>query len=243
MQELKFQLPENHGFPETIFEDLTVTDAVNEIANNLTAIQEKQVYAKRLMTAEEIAEIRIEYGDIAEQEIPKLRAELAEATETYKEAKERLTSLISASDTQFKDLVWLAREGVKDFEVDKANTFRIPVSGKYLYYSWTGEKMQLVKIVNIPESEKFDIFNTGTNNKEAFERMGYEVPELAIENRINYRTITLPDNSIAEIWEENGKEHVIKRYQSADGQIKASSSTPETYDIGLNPYENGEASA
>ena len=243
MQELKFQLPENHGFPETIFEGLTATDAVNEIANNLTAIQEKSVKAKRMLTADEITDIRIEYGDIAEQQIPEMQAELQEATEIYKEAKERLTSLISAANTQFKDLVWLAREGVKEIEVDETNTFRVPVSGKYLYYSWTGIGMQLVKIVDIPETEKFDIFNTGTNNKEAFERMGYEVPELIIENRTNYRTVTLPNNAVAEIWEQDGKEHVIKRFESENGLMKASSNTPETYEIGYNPYEHGAVEA
>lgn len=243
-EQLQFQLPEDNQFPIVIFEGLTPLQIKDKITADFIAMQERGVKASRIMTDEEINEIRAEYGDIAEQQMPELREELELITANYKAKKERLTAELTALDTQFKDLVSFAKDGTAVYEPDNENTFKIPVAGHYLYYTHTGTMFQLIAVRKIPDNERYDLFNTGEKNKEMLEAMGYKIPDFSVENKENYRVIEFEDGERVEIWEQDGKEKVLRHYiedflDDDSGEIRSIESTKnEEYAIGDNPYEN-----
>lgn len=248
-EQLKFQLPENNQFPVQIFDGLSPQEIGEMISTNFVAMQQRGFKANRLMTDKEIFEIRAEYGDIAEQQLPELQTQLELVTSTYKAKKERLTDEITALKNQFTDLVSVAREGVAVFEPENENTYKIPVAGHYLYYSFTGSAFQLIAVREIPSNERYDLFNTGEKNKEMFEKIGYQIPEFNIENKENYRVIELENNERVEIWEEDGKEQCVKHWVEdhldcdTDEIVPIELKKREEYAIGENPYENEQIEA
>lgn len=58
------------------------------------------------------------------------------------------------------------------------DTFRIPVMGYYLYYSWVNDAFRLALVQEIPKHEYNDLFNSGEKNQEAFKELGYDLPNV-----------------------------------------------------------------
>ena len=242
-EDLNFRLPEDNQFPTVIFEGLTPLQIKDKIGTDFIAMQERGVKAERLMTIEEITEVRAEYGEIAETELPELRDQLETATADFKALKERLTAEITAKDNQFRDLVYKAKRGIADFEPESENTFKIPVAGHYLYYTWTGSKFQLISAKPIPENQRFDLFNTGDKNAESFKALGYDIPDFEAENKDNYRIVDLENGVFVEIWEECGKDVVRKRWKEDFADEETGEVTTierkemDGFPLGENPYE------
>lgn len=189
-QDVKFDVPEQLGFPTVIFEDMTTVDDVRQaIAEKLIAIQEKDTVAIRLLDDNEKEWIRDEYQVLLESKKPRLSSELeaiiAESKSKIKEAKAKLTAVL----TEIDDLVSQVRIGTKKMNLKFGETFRIPVGDNYLYYSWVNDKFKLASVRSIPTWERNDVFNSATKNAEFFkENYGIEasmikpVPEQDLED-------------------------------------------------------------
>jgi len=184
-KEIKFKLPESVEFPQVIFEDALSLESVKTKLeeSGFIAVKQKNVKASRIMDADEISEIRAEYGEIAETDLPSLYAELSELESDYKNAKKELEGRISSANTKFKDLVSVAKKGIKDFDLDYDNTFCISVQKHYLFYTWVNGRFELALVQEIPTYNESDIFNSVETNKKVFEELGYELPEIEIENK------------------------------------------------------------
>lgn len=86
------------------------------------------------------------------------------------------------------------------------DTFRIPVMGHYLYYSWVNDAFRLALVQEIPKHEYNDLFNSGEMNQEAFKTLGYELPDIDVKDtRKNLRKFG-KDENIVEVWEEDGQD-------------------------------------
>lgn len=248
-EDLKFQLPEDNRFPQIIFNEMCPQEIGEMLSKNFVALQENGLKVNRLMTEDEITEVRAVYGDIAEQQIPKISAELEMITSAFKAQKERLTAELTALNNEFTDLVSVAREGVRDFTPEPENTYKIPVAGHYLYYTYTGTKFQLISVREIPSDERYDLFNTGEKNKEMLEQMGYEIPDFSAENKENYRVVKCENGEWVEIWEEDGKEKILRHYlqdvldDDIGELISVELTETEYYPLGENPYENEQIEA
>lgn len=205
---IRFKLPESVKFPETIFDGCKSMDDVRKaLTENLVAIQEKDVIANRLMSSEEITEIRSKYGDIMETNIPKLEAELDILKAEFNAEKKEFEAKISAARTEFMDLVHLAKKGIKDFELNMQDTFRIPICGHYCYYTWLEGSFVLALVQRIPDHEMNDLFNSGKQNETKFKELGYDLPEVLIEDkRVNVRRFKDTEYGDIEVWEEKGKD-------------------------------------
>lgn len=178
------------------------------LSERFVAVQEKDVIADRFMDEYEISAIRENYGELAEGKIPDMEEKLEMLNAEYKSAKKDYESRLSALLTQFKDLVTLAKEGIKNYPLDMANTFRIPVSGHYLYYTWVDNSFKLALVQCIPNHEHGDLFNSGEQNKESFENMGYILPDVPInDTRVNLRRI-----DGVEVWEEDGYDVWVEQW-------------------------------
>jgi len=175
-QDVKFDVPEQLGFPPAIFEDLmSVEDVRQAIAEKLIAIQEKDTVAIRLLDDNEKEWIRDEYQILLESKKPRLSSELeaiiAESKAKIKEAKAKY----SAVSTEIDDLVSQVRIGTKKMNLKFGETFRIPVGENYLYYSWVNDKFKLACVRQIPSWERNDVFNSSTKNAKFFkENYGIE---------------------------------------------------------------------
>lgn len=204
-EEVQFKLPTTVKFPEIIFPDCVCMDDIKKkLAENFIAIQEKDVIANRVMDDYEISTIRANYGEIAEEQMPELEAQLESLKAKFNNEKKEFEAKISALHTQFKDLVNLAKKGVRDYPLKMIDTFRIPVMGYYLYYSWVNDAFRLALVQEIPKHEYNDLFNSGEKNQEAFKELGYDLPNIDFKDtRKNVRQFGEGEN-IVEVWEEDG---------------------------------------
>ena len=219
--ELKFKLPATVKFPEVIFSDcVSMDDVKKKLAESFVTIQEKDVIANRVMDDYEISTIRANYGEIAEEQIPELEAQFESLKAKFNTEKKDFEAKISALHTQFKDLVNLAKKGIKDYPLKMIDTFRIPVMGHYLYYSWVNDAFRLALVQEIPKHEYNDLFNSGEMNQEAFKALGYDLPDIDVKDtRKNLRKFG-KDENVVEVWEEDGQdvwlEHWIEDFLDED---------------------------
>lgn len=136
--------------------------------------------------------------------MPELEAQLESLKAKFNNEKKEFEAKISALHTQFKDLVNLAKKGVRDYPLKMIDTFRIPVMGYYLYYSWVNDAFRLALVQEIPKHEYNDLFNSGEKNQEAFKELGYDLPNIDFKDtRKNVRQFGEGEN-IVEVWEEDG---------------------------------------
>lgn len=162
--------------------------------------------ANRVMDEYEISIIRANYGEIAEEQIPELESQFESLKAKFNAEKKDFEAKISALNTQFKDLVNLAKKGLKDYPLKMIDTFRIPVMGYYLYYSWVNEAFRLALVQEIPKHEYNDLFNSGEMNQEAFKSLGYELPDIEVKDtRKNLRKFGKGEE-VVEVWEEEGQD-------------------------------------
>lgn len=220
-EELKFKLPATVKFPEVIFSDcVSMDDVKKKLAESFVTIQEKDVIANRVMDDYEISTIRANYGEIAEEQIPELEAQFESLKAKFNTEKKDFEAKISALHTQFKDLVNLAKKGIKDYPLKMIDTFRIPVMGHYLYYSWVNDAFRLALVQEIPKHEYNELFNSGEMNQEAFKALGYDLPDIDVKDtRKNLRKFG-KDENVVEVWEEDGQdvwlEHWIEDFLDED---------------------------
>lgn len=178
--DVKFDIPEQYGFPPVIFEEFdNIEDVRQAIATKLIAIQEKDSVAIRLLDEYEKESIRDEYQVLLESKKPRLSGELetiiAECKNKIKEAKAKLSAVL----TEIDDLVSQVRIGTKKMNLKFGETFRIPVGEHYLYYTWVNDKFKLAAIRIIPAWEKNDVFNSSVKNTEFFKELyGVETSSL-----------------------------------------------------------------
>lgn len=205
--EIKFKLPATVKFPEVIFSDCVCMDDVKKkLSEHFVTIQEKDVTANRVMDDYEVSTIRANYGEIAEEQMPELENQLEALKAEYNSAKKEYEARISSLHTQFKDLVNLAKKGIRDYPLKMTDTFRIPVLGYYLYYSWINGAFRLALVQEIPRHEYDDLFNSGEMNQKAFRTLGYELPDINVKDtRKNVRKFGKGEDTV-EVWEENGED-------------------------------------
>lgn len=208
LNEIQFKLPVSIKFPEFLFKDCKSMDDIRKVlTEHFVAVQEKDVIANRLMTVEEVSEIRERYGNIMEDSIPKLEEDLSIIEADFNLQKKEFKNRISAARTEFSDLVSLAKKGIKDFPLNMQDTFRIPVCGHYLYYTWIDDCFKLAMVQEIPKHEYSDLFNSGEKNEESFKKMGYELPNVEIKDiRVNVRKFENTEYGDIEVWEEKGED-------------------------------------
>ena len=239
-EEIQFKLPTTVKFPEVIFPDcVSIDDIKKKLAENFITIQEKDVIANRVMDNYEISTIRANYGEIAEEQMPELEAQLEALKSKFNNEKKEFEAKISALHTQFKDLVNLAKKGVRDYPLKMIDTFRIPVMGYYLYYSWVNEAFRLALVQEIPKHEYNDLFNSGEKNQEAFKELGYDLPNVDFKDtRKNVRQFGEGEN-IVEVWEEDGYDVWLEQWiEDLIDELTGESTPIQRHELHRSPIED-----
>ncbi|WP_372483312.1 hypothetical protein AB9J70_06370 [Elizabethkingia anophelis] len=161
-------LPENLGHFETI-DDFQEHFAINTVSEH------QKVTAVRHYTDEEILEFREEILRVAEDQLPEAKENFSQKDIEFKqakEAKEIAGEVVGALQTKISDLAAEIKEGKTEIEVPANRTYRVPYKGKYYFYTWQDNgDCVLVKVKDVPEHEKAEIFNNTDKNNAFFDNL------------------------------------------------------------------------
>lgn len=168
-EEIDFQLPENSILPDIIGKVKSLDECHEMISKTFVATNQK-ITATRYMDAYEKEMTREEYQQELEIVQPELDKRLSEAKAKLDQAKKEFKDLedqATASDVKVKDLARQVRIGTKDINLDQASTWRVPLNGQYFYLTYMRGNLMIADIVDIPDHEKQDLFNSQSRNEEA----------------------------------------------------------------------------
>jgi len=157
---LEFDFPNNTIVPDDLGTFETAKEVALFVHDNMTAVC-KQLTVLRLMDHVEKQELRKEYQDLLEQKLPMQQKDLQKATNEYEEAKKKLSEAktsVSATMTEIQLLGVQVKRGEKEMTLDEQFTYQVPFENQYMYFSYLDKRLRLVKIKDIPEQEKQDIW-------------------------------------------------------------------------------------
>ena len=158
-------VPENLGTFET------ADEAVVFMAKKFFSTNQA-ILVNRFMDNFEKSEIRKKVTDILENMMPTLEANAREASEEFNEAKvrkEKAIETVNAFTNQAKALAVEVKRGLVDMNLDELFTWKLPYKGRYYYFTFIDKSIRLVRISDMTDSEKTELFSQGKINEEAFE--------------------------------------------------------------------------
>lgn len=157
--------------PESLGAHETPEEAAKFIHANATALSQSLTVCRH-MDEYEKKNIRTNYDDILENQLPRYEAELSEAARKLEEAKraeKEAKERVNAAITEVKGLARQAKRGLVDMDLDELYTFRVPVKGRYYFYTYIDGELRLCKSCDIPERETGDLYNAMAQNEEFFD--------------------------------------------------------------------------
>lgn len=178
-EEIVFQLPENSVLPEIIGNIKTLDKCHELISKTFVATSERHT-ATRYMDIFEKETTRREYQEELEANQPELDKRLSEARNKLEEAKREFKNIeeqYQASEQKVKDLAKQVRIGTKPIELDQSSTWRVPLNGQYFYLTYMRGHLMIADIINIPEHEQRDLFNSQTRNEESIYKLEKMIAE------------------------------------------------------------------
>lgn len=171
--------------PETFGTFETAEDAAKFMAGNLV-LSNHSITVSRHMDHVEKKLLREQYENVLENILPineKKHSiatnELAEAKRKEKEAAET----VNATLTEVKALASEVKRGLKEMNLDENFTFKIPFKGRFYFYTYIDKCVRLVKISDIPEHEKGEIFSSSAANEDFIETNFGKNDEAATQKR------------------------------------------------------------
>lgn len=157
--------------PESLGTYETPEEAAKFIGGNFTAINQSLTVGRHMDNYEKET-IRKKYDEILEDHLPRYESQLSEATRKLEEAKKAAAEAkerVNAAITEVKGLARQAKRGIVDMDLDELYTSRIPVQGRYYYYTYIDGELRLCKACDIPERETGDLYNAMASNEEFFD--------------------------------------------------------------------------
>ena len=158
-------VPENLGTFETADEAVVFMEKKFFSTN-------QAILVNRFMDNFEKSEIRKKVTDILENMMPTLEANAREASEEFNEAKvrkEKAIETVNAFTNQAKALAVEVKRGLVDMNLDELFTWKLPYKGRYYYFTFIDKSIRLVRISDMTDSEKTELFSQGKINEESFE--------------------------------------------------------------------------
>ena len=165
---------------------LTIFDGADDVEEVISKVNEyfnaefptKEV-TRRYIDTYEIQNIREEYCEIVEAELPEAERELLEAIDRAKHIKKEAEDSLLSVRNRIKELAARITDGKEDFKLSSKNTFRIALNHYYLTFSWVDGQMKLAKAEKIPAWDKDKIWAQEDRNRKGMEELfGYKFPEV-----------------------------------------------------------------
>lgn len=159
------------NIPETFGEFATAEEAVKFMGGTFIAVNHALTVARH-MDIKEKTEIRRDYNDILENELPSKERELVVASQEYntaKKKKEDCQELVNAALYEAKSLAFEVKRGLVDVQLDDMFTWRLPYKGRYYFFTYMDKQLKLCAIRDIPELEKGELWNSMADNEKVID--------------------------------------------------------------------------
>lgn len=167
--------------PETFGEYETLEEANKFIGGNFVSTS-PSITVNRHMDHVEKKLLREKYENVLENVLPineSKHTEIANELAELKRKEKDFSETVSATMTEIKCLSQEVKRGLKEMRLDDSATSKIPYKGRFYFYSYIDKAITLVKIQDIPEHEKGEIFNDSASNEEFIEKLSNEDPNPA----------------------------------------------------------------
>lgn len=154
-----------------------VEEVIKQLRENFSAeFPEKEVVRRRLDDFE-IQNIREEYCQIQEDELPDAIKEQLDAYERAKRIKKEADDNLLTVRKKIADLAARVKDGAEDYRLSSKNTVKLACSGNFFYFSWINDKMQLVKVEKVPSWDARSLWSLEERNRLAFKDvLGIDLP-------------------------------------------------------------------
>lgn len=158
-------VPENLG----TFENSD--DALLFMQKNLFALNQG-ITVNRFMDNFEKSEIRKKVNAILEDQMPVLEQSMRNAINEYiaaKAAKENAIEAVSAYTNEAKMMALEVKRGLVQMKLDELFTWKMPYKGRFYFFTFIDKSIRLVKITDMTDREKEEIFSQGKLNEDYFD--------------------------------------------------------------------------
>jgi len=164
---IEFDVANSSILPDNLGKFETAKNAIDFIHANFLGVNQK-ISVLRFMDNFEKSEIRKEYSELLEHELPSLEKKLQIANQIFEQAKKGLSEakeMVNATINTVKALSNEVKLGTKEITLDDQFTWRIPFNGNYYFFTFIDLQLKLAKVSAIPEHEKMDVLNSLSQNE------------------------------------------------------------------------------
>lgn len=184
-QVLDFVLPEavREMFPlELEFKGCeTEKDIIKKVNEHFNVMFPENEMTYRYMDDKEKDDIRKEYCELVEKDLPEAEQNMIEAVNTAKSIKSSAESRLQSVRKQISDLAAEVNDGTVQKKLPSTKTWRIALNGYFLFYSLLNGKVVLVKAEKISSYDKSSLWAQEDRNRTAMmELFGLDFPEVNI---------------------------------------------------------------
>ena len=162
---------DNNPIPERLGEFEQSEDAEVFMAKNFVTTN-NAVTVNRFMDNFEKSELRKKYNDILENLLPVLEQKFRDAMAAFldaKKEKEDAFEMVSAYTNEAKMTAIEVKRGLVEIKLDEQFTWKLPYKSRFYWFTYIDKEIRLVKITDMTENEKGELFSQGKVNEEVFE--------------------------------------------------------------------------
>lgn len=163
--------PDETPVPENLGKFDNSDDAVLFMQKNFFSLN-AGITVNRHMDNFEKNELRKKYNEILEDLLPKFEQELRDAMQEYnaaKAVKENAIEQVNVYTNQAKATAVEVKRGLVEMQLDELFTWKIPYKGRYYFFTFIDNEIRLVRISDMTENEKSELFAQGKINEEYFD--------------------------------------------------------------------------
>lgn len=160
--------PDGTFMPETFGTYESAEEASKFIGGNFVS-SNHSITVNRHMDHVEKKLLREQYENVLENILPVNEKKHVDAANELAEAKRKEKDAIETVNATITEVKYLSQEvkrGLKEMRLDENFTHKIPYKGRFYFYSYIDKEIILVKIQDIPEHEKGEIFNEASANEQ-----------------------------------------------------------------------------
>ncbi len=126
----------------------------------------------RFMDNFEKSELRKKTNDILENILPKFEQEMRDAIDEFNHAKvkkDNSIEMVSAYINEAKAIAIEVKRGLVDMKLDELFTWKLPYKNRFYYFTFIDNQVRLVRISDMTDHEKTELFSQGKVNEEIFD--------------------------------------------------------------------------
>lgn len=131
------------------------------------------ITVNRHMDMVEKKDMREEYNNIMENLLPKYEQDMRSAIDAFNHAKvvkDNAIQMVDANINEAKAIAQEVKRGLVAMQLDEDFTWKLPYKGRFYFFTYIDKAIRLVKVADIADQERSEIFSQGMVNEEAFEQ-------------------------------------------------------------------------